>query len=40
MMPDPESYMSCFRDSFDELRAAVLPKPSPRARPIGRMKAA
>lgn len=29
MMPDPEFYMSCFRDSFDELRAAMLPKPRP-----------
>lgn len=39
-IPDPEFCMSCFRDSFDELRAAMLPKPSPRARPAGRKKAA
>ncbi len=32
MMPDPEFYMSCFRDSFDELRAALLPKPKPASR--------
>lgn len=32
MMPDPEFYMSCLRDSYGELRAAMLPRPktSPR----------
>ncbi|MBI1181217.1 MAG: wax ester/triacylglycerol synthase family O-acyltransferase [Alphaproteobacteria bacterium] len=30
MMPDPEFYMSCFRDSFEELRAATRPAPRPR----------
>ncbi len=32
MMPDPEFYMSCFRDSFDELNAALMPRPRPARR--------
>jgi diacylglycerol O-acyltransferase len=32
MMPDPEFYMSCLRDAFDELKAAMLPRPKPAAR--------
>ena len=27
IMPDPEFYASCLRDSFEEMRAAALPKP-------------
>ena len=40
MMPDPEFYMSCFRDSFDELRAAMLPKPAASPKTAPRRKAA
>ena len=32
MMPNPEFYMSCMRDAFEELRGALLPKPAPRAK--------
>ncbi|MEN3952704.1 wax ester/triacylglycerol synthase family O-acyltransferase [Iodidimonas sp. SYSU 1G8] len=32
MMPDPEFYMSCFRDAFDELKAAMVPPSPPRPR--------
>lgn len=32
--------MNCFRDPFEELRAAMLPQPSSRPRPVARARAA